>query len=163
MTDGTPTSNYGWTKPTVGASVDQWGTEINADLDGIDSVVHGLQTSYLPLAGGTLTGALTPSPTAGIIGTNAANNVNAGGVGEFVTATQSTNVPLTSGTNASIVSISLTAGDWDIEGLLYFVFSVGGNGATASISPGGALGGGFSQLAMVGQTLLQPLIPTRPL
>ena len=36
------TANYGWTKPTVGQSVDQWGGYINADLDGIDSVVHGI-------------------------------------------------------------------------------------------------------------------------
>jgi hypothetical protein len=39
------TTNYGWTKPTVGASTDAWGGYINADLDGIDSVVHGVQTS----------------------------------------------------------------------------------------------------------------------
>ena len=39
------TANYGWTKPTVGASVDAWGGYINSGLDGIDSVVHGIQTS----------------------------------------------------------------------------------------------------------------------
>ena len=39
------TTNYGWTKPTVGASTDAWGGYLNADLDGIDSVVHGVQTS----------------------------------------------------------------------------------------------------------------------
>ena len=38
------TANYGWTKPTVGASADVWGGYINADLDGIDSIVHGIQT-----------------------------------------------------------------------------------------------------------------------
>ena len=60
------TANYGWTKPTVGASDDQWGGLINANLDGIDSTVHGIETSvttslgdYLPLTGGTLTGNLT--------------------------------------------------------------------------------------------------------
>ena len=39
------TANYGWTKPTVGASTDAWGGYINADLDGIDSTVHSIQTS----------------------------------------------------------------------------------------------------------------------
>ena len=43
------TANYGWVKPTVGASTDAWGGYINADLDGIDSVVHGVQTS-MPVA-----------------------------------------------------------------------------------------------------------------
>ena len=46
------TANYGWTKPTVGASVDAWGGYINSDLDGIDSVVHGIQTS-IPAASTT--------------------------------------------------------------------------------------------------------------
>ena len=46
------TVNYGWTKPTVGASTDAWGGYINADLDGIDSVVHGVQTS-IPAASST--------------------------------------------------------------------------------------------------------------
>ena len=39
------TANYGWTKPTVGASDDAWGGYINADLDAIDSTVHSVQTS----------------------------------------------------------------------------------------------------------------------
>ena len=39
------TANYGWTKPVVGGDGDAWGGELNADLDGIDSVVYGIQTS----------------------------------------------------------------------------------------------------------------------
>ena len=46
------TANYGWVKPTVGASVDAWGGYLNTDLDGIDSVVHGIQTS-VPAASST--------------------------------------------------------------------------------------------------------------
>ena len=42
------TANYGWTKPTVGASVDVWGDQINTDLDGIDSVIHGIDTRVIP-------------------------------------------------------------------------------------------------------------------
>ena len=42
---GTPTTNYGWTKPTVGADLDVWGGYLNADLDGIDSIVFGIQGS----------------------------------------------------------------------------------------------------------------------
>ena len=38
------TANYGWTKPTVGASDDQWGGYLNADLDGIDSTVKSVST-----------------------------------------------------------------------------------------------------------------------
>ena len=39
------TPNLGLTKPTVGASVDQWGGYINGDLDLIDTAVHNVQTS----------------------------------------------------------------------------------------------------------------------
>ena len=46
------TANYGWVKPTVGASVDAWGGYINTDLDGIDSTVHSIQTS-VPAASST--------------------------------------------------------------------------------------------------------------
>ena len=37
------TVNYGWTKPELGASDDTWGSKINVDLDGIDSVVKGIE------------------------------------------------------------------------------------------------------------------------
>ena len=36
------TTWYGLTKPTVGSSNDAWGGMINADLDQIDTVVHGI-------------------------------------------------------------------------------------------------------------------------
>jgi hypothetical protein len=38
------TANYGWVKPTVGASDDAWGGYINADLDGIDTTVKSVST-----------------------------------------------------------------------------------------------------------------------
>ena len=49
------TANYGWVKPTVGDSDDAWGGYLNSDLDGIDSVVHGIQTSIptVPAASAT--------------------------------------------------------------------------------------------------------------
>ena len=46
------TANFGWIKPTVGASTDAWGGYINSDLDGIDSTVHSIQTS-VPTASST--------------------------------------------------------------------------------------------------------------
>lgn len=77
--------------------------------------------------------ALAPSTTAGIVGTTLADNANAGSVGEFICAqvsnggsptgcatNSSTPVSLTSGTPANVTSVSLSAGDWDCRGAVYF-------------------------------------------
>ena len=56
MADDTPdprsgeavTVNYGWVKPNVGNSDDAWGGMLNADLDQIDAIVHGIDTRAIP-------------------------------------------------------------------------------------------------------------------
>jgi hypothetical protein len=39
-----PTTNYGWAKPTVGGDNDAWGGMLNTDLDQIDSTVKSIST-----------------------------------------------------------------------------------------------------------------------
>lgn len=85
--------------------------------------VWTLYQSFNFLTGQTTNvGAISPSQTAGIIGTNAANSVTAGGVGEVITATvvAGSAVALTTATGANITSISLTAGDWDVSAVADF-------------------------------------------
>ena len=60
----TTTTNYGFVKPDVGASDDVWGGVLNADLDSIDSVVHGM----VPKSGATMTGPLIMTPNSGVDG-----------------------------------------------------------------------------------------------
>lgn len=67
----------------------------------------------------TFTSTITPSQTAGIVGTTTNNNANAGSVGEYATNT-TTATSLTSFTPANATSVSLTAGDWDVSGLVKF-------------------------------------------
>lgn len=68
----------------------------------------------------TATSTITPSQTSGIVGTTTNNNANAGSVGEYVTnTTTGTSLPVNTG--ASVASISLTAGDWDVEGIIQTV------------------------------------------
>lgn len=45
------TTNYGWTKPTVGGSDGTWGTELNTTLDDIDGDLDALDTAVMKLAG----------------------------------------------------------------------------------------------------------------
>lgn len=80
------------------------------------------------------TGSITPSQTAGIVGTTTNNSVTTGSVGEFVTATTGSSVPLTTTIAANVISISLTAGDWDIGGGIAII----GSTANMTDSTGGA-------------------------
>ena len=61
---------------------------------------------------------LSSSSTTALKGTTTNDSASAGNIGEYVTATVLTGsaVSLTTATAADITSISLTAGDWDVEG-----------------------------------------------
>lgn len=72
------------------------------------------------VAGLTFTSAITPQSTGGIVGTTTNDNANAGSVGEFQSNTTS-GTALTSGVGANATSISLTAGDWDVQGVVNFL------------------------------------------
>jgi hypothetical protein len=74
----------------------------------------------------SVTGLLTVSSLNGIAGTPTNNNANAGSIGEYVTASFSA-VSFTNSTLLNLTSISLTAGDWDVQGFCSFT---AGTGAT---------------------------------
>ena len=159
------TTNYHWTKPTVGASDDAWGGYLNADLDSIDSIVHGIDTRVIPPGGAIVSDTPPASPTPGMLwfdsvggqtyvwysdpntsqwvlavsaaqgpqgpqgpagpntlpmGVTDGSNAAAGQIGEVISSVVTTGVPLTSSVVANIASINLTAGDWDVQGELWY-------------------------------------------
>jgi hypothetical protein len=61
------------------------------------------------------TGTITPSSTSGIVGTITNDNANVGSVGEFPSPTNLANISLSNGGAANVSSVSLTAGDWDVQ------------------------------------------------
>lgn len=65
-------------------------------------------------------GAITPSQTAGVVGTTTNNNANAGSIGEYVEGFSSS-AAMTSTVYMNAASISLTAGDWDVSAIAFFV------------------------------------------
>jgi hypothetical protein len=109
-------------------------TEVGLDIDTLSNgatnfaIRTGNNTSQF---GGPVvaTSTITPSQTAGIVGTTTNNSANAGSVGEVISSTIATgsSVSLSTGATSNITSISLTAGDWDCTGAVDFTF-----GATTS-------------------------------
>jgi hypothetical protein len=56
-------------------------------------------------------------------GTATNDNAAAGEIGEYTTASQGTPQALTTGTALTIISVSLTAGDWDVSGTLSYAYA----------------------------------------
>lgn len=100
----------------------------------------------------TATGTITPSQTAGIVGTNTNNNANPGSIGEYVSANVLAGSPvsLTSLTPANVTSITLSPGDWEVSGCIGFIPSatvngvVGGINSTSATIPSPANGAAFN-------------------
>ncbi len=84
---------------------------------------------WLRKLSGTIANVLRGDGTFGALqGTTTNDSAAAGGVGEFVSSTiaLANKVALATDTAKTVTSVSLTAGDWDVEGLVCF----SGNAAT---------------------------------
>jgi hypothetical protein len=102
-------------------------------------------TGTVTTAALTATGLISPSSTVGIKGTATNDSAQAGSIGEYLTGTTS-GTSLTSGAAGNCASVSLTAGDWDVSGVVRFVATSAtaiGNfqsGITATSATFGGLG-----------------------
>lgn len=125
---GTGFSTYLASPPAIGSSTP------NA-ISATNIISTGAANFNSLTAGATsITGALTVSQTAGIVGTTTNNNANAGAVGEVIASViaQGSAVAVTNGVAVNVTSISLTAGDWDVFGAVQY--NVGANVAFTYIA-----------------------------
>jgi hypothetical protein len=94
-----------------------------------------------------------------------------GQIGEVISSLNATAVTLTSGTTANVASISLTPGDWDVQGEVWILFGAGGGtsayagiGAGSATLPSISLGSSRLQFALsfvANAYAIMPLSPCR--
>lgn len=91
----------------------------------------------------------TATPTfAGLVGTTTNNNASAGNIGEYIESVVGTvAVNGTTGQYKDITSISLTAGDWDVTGIM--VFSPANSSSTTYFGTGISVTSGNSGTGLV--------------
>lgn len=115
-------------------------------------------------------GNATFGTTNSIVGTTTNNNAVAGNIGEYVESNvvSGSAVSLTNATSTNITSISLTAGDWDVEGIVNYEMTgaTTTNFSSGSSSTSATLGGEntftYTPLSTAGFTdQLGNVIPTR--
>ena len=112
-------------------------------------------TLVTPTLGAATATSLAFSPTTGgIIGTTAADNTTAGDVGEFMSSAilNASAVSLTTNTPKNLVSITLSAGDWDVWGNYYMSPSISMTFSAGSLSTTSATLGDASVQAGVNIT-----------
>lgn len=105
----------------------------------VSAVFSTSPTLVTPVLGAATATSLAFSPTTGgILGSTAGDSASAGVVGEFISSSIviGSAVALTTSVIANVTSISLTAGDWDITGSVWF-----NPGTTTSVT---RYGGGTS-------------------
>lgn len=129
-TDGT-TQTFQASDTIVGRATTDTLTNKTFDTAGAGNVFK-INGTTISANTGTGNNVLATSPTLNqpnLVGTTTNDSAAAGSVGEYVSSVVTAPVTLTSGTAANITSISLTAGDWDVSGFVFF-----NGGATTTVT-----------------------------
>ncbi len=118
---------YGSSSNVVGQLTPGTGviTALGQNVSGSGGMALTTSPSFTtPTLGAASATSISFTSTAGIIGTTTNNDANGGSVGEYQQDTASS-VSITTTTGKTIISLSLTAGDWDVWGGVTFVPAAG--------------------------------------
>ena len=107
------------------AATDTYSAPVVISGNSFSAGLHGYQnigTAWVSATHPTImaTGqTITPATIAGIVGTTAADNAQVGSVGEYLLGGTGGNF-VSSGTPANVGLLSLSPGDWDVTGVIFF-------------------------------------------
>lgn len=100
------------------------GTGVTTSTGTVNNVLSTSPTLVTPVLGAATATSVTFSPTTGgIVGTTTNDSTSAGNVGEYISATLASGsaTSITNNSAKTIISVSLTAGDWDVMGGIIYI------------------------------------------
>ena len=131
------TTNYAFTKPTVGGSTDQWGTDLNNNWDSVDTLLGGTSANEFAILSGATVSTSELNILDGVSATTAEINyvsgvtssiqsqINAKAPIASPTFTGTATIPTATITTANVTTIDF--GDWTItEDAGVLKFATGG-------------------------------------
>jgi hypothetical protein len=132
---------------TLGGNVVTAGAHTLAGAFASTFTFTGVTSVTFPTSGTLITSSQPTINQPNIVGTTTNDNAAAGSVGEFVSSIVSAGsaVSFTNNVDRNITSISLTAGDWDVQGSVFFNPSIAGSivrcwcSTTSATSPDNSL------------------------
>lgn len=114
-------------------------------------------------------GLISPTSAIGIKGTTTNDNAQAGSIGEYIQSTVASGsaIGMSSGTPLNVTSISLTAGDWDVWGIVGFTPAgstaissvIAGISTTSATLPANPQNGSYLYLPLTFPTGTTPIAP----
>jgi|GEM_PF-1665779 len=128
-TSSSPTLSVNATSSTIGANIHLVGNGVttpsktlnvtNGTFNIFNNAFNSALFSLTDAGTASFTGLIAPTSSIGIKGTTAADNAQAGSDGEYL-PNSTLGVSMTTGTPTNCTSESLTAGDWDVTGVIQF-------------------------------------------
>jgi hypothetical protein len=105
------TTNYGWTKPTVGGSEDTWGAGLNTIFDNIDTLLGGTSAAEFAILDGVTATTSEINYLSGV-SSSIQTQVDTKSPTDSPTFTGTATIPTAVITTANVTTVDL--GDWTI-------------------------------------------------